>query len=72
MLEQKVIPKKKKELPRTVLRGRVLTGESEGNWYTAPFIWIPADVAEIQKRDERYVTRETFHVALSLITSIVK
>ena len=32
--------------------------------YTAPFIWIPADVAEIQKRDERYVTRETFHVAL--------
>ena len=31
MLEQEVIPKKKKELPRTVLRERVLIGESEGN-----------------------------------------
>ena len=30
--------------------------------YTAPFIWIPSDVAEIQKKDGKYMTRETFQV----------
>lgn len=30
--------------------------------YTAPFIWVPAEKAEIQKRGERFVCNENFSV----------
>lgn len=30
--------------------------------YTAPFIWIPAELADIEKRGERYVTKDRFRV----------
>lgn len=31
--------------------------------YTAPFIWVPAEQADIQKRGERYFCNENFSVA---------
>lgn len=30
--------------------------------YTAPFIWIPAELANIEKRGDRYVTKDRFRV----------
>ena len=62
MLEQRAILKKKKELPRTVFKRACFNWGIGRELYTAPFIWIPSDVAEIQKKDGKYMTRETFQV----------
>lgn len=67
--EQKATRKKKKDLQATALSVLVSTGGIGRELYTAPFIWIPAEMLKLTDAKGKTTTYDKFYVEAIEITN---